>query len=240
MPDLGPAFGALLDLFGPVIGAALKALLRTVFGMVLLGAAVTCGTVYFAAQGSWVRALVAALLCVAALVAVTGMLAVKNAVMSGLVHGLRKLSLGRKVLTLLFNRLGVSDDSEQGERAGVAGRVVEKLPLREAEARLTSALDGLLAQRASKPGLRGWLFKKLLHAALTRVAKLTLARFRSGDAKESGVDLLLVRNELSQVVDVKLTHMVTSKLNLLNFAAAGLYVVFAVLIAVFLPQLITR
>ena len=36
MPDLGPVFGALLELFGPVIGAALKALLKTVFGMALL------------------------------------------------------------------------------------------------------------------------------------------------------------------------------------------------------------
>lgn len=55
MPDLGPAFGALLELFGPVVGAALKALLRTVFGMVLLGTVVMGSTIAYAADGSWLR-----------------------------------------------------------------------------------------------------------------------------------------------------------------------------------------
>ena len=120
MPDLGPAFGALLD-FGPVIGAALKALLKTVFGMVLLGAVVTAFTVYFAARGLVGAALIAAVLSLVALAVVTGILAVKNAVMRGLLHGLKKLQLGTRVLTLLFNQIGVTERSTQGERAGRGG-----------------------------------------------------------------------------------------------------------------------
>lgn len=238
MPDLGPVFGALLELFGPVIGAALKALLKTVFGMVLLGALVTSFTVYFASQGSWLRALIAAVLSLVALAVVTGILAVKNAIMRGLLHGLQKLQLGSRVLTLLFNQLGVTERSTQGERAGAVGRTVERLPLREAEAKLSGAVNALLAERAAKTGVRAWLARKLVVAALTRIESITLARFRSDDAKSGGVDLLVVRDELADGIDGTLAKGLTGSLNKVNFLVAGLYVLFATLIAVFLPRLV--
>jgi len=239
MPDLGPVFGALLDLFGPVIGAALKALLKTVFGMVLLGAVVTVTTVYFAAQGSWLRALIAAALSLVALAIVTGILAVKNAIMRGLLHGLKKLQLGNKVLMLVFNQLGVTEKSTQGERAGAVGRAVEKLPLRDAEAKLSGAVLSLLAERAGKTGVRAWLSRKLIEAALTRIETLTLARFREEDSRTGGVDLLVVRDELAASIDGTLAGMINAQLNKLNLLVAGLYVVFAVLIAIALPRLVS-
>ena len=238
MPDLGPVFGALLDLFGPVIGAALKALLKTVFGMVLLGVVVTSFTVYFAAQGSWLRALIAAVLSLVALAVVTGILAVKNAVMRGLLHGLQKLQLGTRVLTLLFNQIGVTEKSTQGERAGAVGQVVEKLPLRDAEAKLSGAVNNLLAERAAQTGMRAWMARKLVNAALTRIESITLARFRSEDAKAGGVDLLVVRDELAASIDGTLAKGISASLNKMNFLVAGLYVVFAVAIAFVLPRLV--
>ncbi|MBL8953451.1 MAG: hypothetical protein JNK82_21935 [Myxococcaceae bacterium] len=238
MPDLGPVFGALLDAFGPVIGAALKALLKTVFGMVLLGAVVTGTTVYFAAQGSWLRGLIAAALSLVALGVVTGILAVKNAIMRGLLHGLQKLQLGTRVLKLVFNQLGVTEESTQGERAGSVGRVVEKLPLRDAEARLSGAVNGLLAERAAKTGLRAWLARKLVESALQRIERITLAKFRSEDAKTGGVDLLVVRDELAAGIDGTLASTISGQLNKVNILVAGLYVVFAVVIAAVLPRLV--
>jgi hypothetical protein len=238
MPDLGPVFGALLDLFGPVIGAALKALLKTVFGMVLLGAVVTGATVWMAAEGSWVRALIAAVLSLIALAICTGVLAVKNAVMRGLLHGLEKLQLGNRVLKLLFNQLGVTENSTQGERAGAIGRTVERLPLREAEARLSGAVKGLLDARAGKTGLRAWMARKLMETTLTRIESITLARFRSEEAKAGGVDLLVVRDELAATIDVTLAKGISASLNKVNLLIAGLYVLFAVAIALVLPALV--
>ena len=238
MPDLGPAFAGLLELFGPIIGAALKALLRTVFGMVLLGACVTVGTIWLAADGSWLRGVIAAGLSLIALAIVTGMLAVKNAVGRGLLLGLQKLSLGRRVLTVLFNRIGVTDESEHADRAGTAGRLAEKLPLREAEQKLANAANGMLAEGAAQSGLRGWMMRKLLNTILVRVQALTLARFRSDTNAASGIDLRLVRDELSGLIDAKLAGTVASKLNLLNLVIAGVYVVFSITIAMVLPYLI--
>ncbi len=239
MPDLGPVFGALLDLFGPVIGAALKALLKTVFGMALLGAVVTVTTVYFAAQGSWLRGLIAAVLSLVALAIVTGILAVKNAIMRGLLHGLKTLQLGTRVLTLLFNQLGVTENSKQGERAGAVGRTVERLPLRDAEAKLSGAVLSLLAERAGKTGVRAWMARKLIEAALTRIEAITLARFREQDSRTGGVDLLVVRDELAASIDGTLASGIAAQLNKLNILVAGLYVVFAVLIAIALPRLVS-
>lgn len=238
MPDLGPVFAGLLELFGPVIGAALKALLKTVFGMLLLGALVTSLTVYFSAQGSWLRGLIAAVLSLVALGVCTGILAVKNAIMRGLLHGLQKLSLGTRLLKVLFGQLGVTEASEQGDRAGALGRTIEKLPLRDAEQRLSGAVKSLLDARAQQTGLRAWLSRKLMTTVLEKIEKLTLARFRSEDAAHGGVDLLVVRDELATGIDQTLAKGITAQLNKVNLLIAGLYVVFAVLIAFALPRLV--
>ena len=237
MPDLGPAFGAILELFGPVIGAALKALLRTVFGMLLLGAAVMGGTIWYAAQGSWLRGLIAGALCGIALTIVTGVLAVKNAVMRGLLHGIEKLGLSARLLRMLFNQLGVTDESELGERAGAVGRAVERIPLAEAEKRLRGAVEALLSQRAAKPGMRAWLARKVMAATLERVEAVTLARFRADGAALGGVDLRVVRDELGVGLDEAIGNTIASKLNALNIVIAGLFVAFSVLIAVAVAHL---
>lgn len=238
MPDLGPAFAGLLELFGPILRVALKALLRTVFGMVLLGVVVTVATVAYVAQGSWLRGGLAAALLLVALAIATGVLAVKNAVLRGLLHGLQRLALGRRILEVLFNRLGITEGTTHGDRGGAALQVVERVPLRDAEDRLRSAVEGLLAERAAKSGVRAWLARQLIAAAVTRIERITLARFRADDAKEPGVDLLLVRDELSATIDAALANTVSSKLNALNLVAAGLYVALACVIALGLPRLL--
>ena len=169
---------------------------------------------------------------------VTGFLAVKNAILRGLLHGLKRLHLGARLLGLLFDRLGVSEGTEQGERAGTVGRVVERLPLQQAEAKLRSGVDALLEERAAKRGVRAWLARALSNAALRQVEKVTLARFRTLDAAQGGVDLLVVRDELAATIDGALAQSVAAQLNKVNLLAAGLYVAFAVLLALGLPRLL--
>ncbi len=237
MPDLGPAFGALLELFGPVVGEALKALLRTVFGMVLLGAAVMACTVGYAAQGSWLRGLIAGGLCAVALAVVTGILAVKNAVMRGLLHGIERLGLSAKLLRILFDQIGVTEASEQGERAGAVGRAAERVPLAQAEKRLRGAVEGLLGQRAAKTGVRAWMARKVMAGTLVRVEAVTLTRFREDDAKLGGVDLKLVRDELGAGIDGAIGRSIASKLNALNIVIAGVFVILSGFIAIAVARL---
>lgn len=227
MPDLGPAVGGLLELFGPIIRVAFGALVRTVFGMVLLGVAVTTGVIYFSAQGSWLRGLIAAALCLVALAVVTAILAVKNAALRGLLHGIEKLNLGGKLFRVVFDQL---EDT-------AVDRAQQKLPLEQAEAKLRGAVDKVLGQRAQQKGVRGWLARKLLEAGISRVEAVTLARFRSDQQQHGGVDLQLVRDELGLAIDGLISRQVAAHLNRLNIVIAGLYVVFAVLAGLLVAQL---
>jgi hypothetical protein len=188
-------------------------------------------TVAFVSQGVWQRGVLAAVLLLIALVVFTGVLAVKNAVMRGLLHGLQKLALGRRVLGVLFAKLGVTEDGTQGERAGAIVRTIERIPLREAEVRLRGAVNAVLAERAEKTGMRAWLARKLIALAVTRIEAITLARFRSEDAKSGGVDLLIVRDELSKTIDQRLASTVASRLKRLNVGIAGLYLALAAAVA---------
>ncbi len=229
MGDLGPTFGAILEAFGPVIGAALKALLRTVAGMVLFGVTVTVAVVWISSNGSWVRGALAAVCCLVALAIVTGIVAVKNAVLRGLLAGVEKIALGQKLFRLVFDQLGVSEESVQGERAGGVGRALERLPLREAEAKLEGAVTAVLGQHSLERGVRAWLSRKLMAAALARVRSVTLARFRTQQAQLGGVDLLAVRNELGGAIDGLIARQVAAHLAKLNLLIAGLYLALAAL-----------
>jgi len=237
MADYSAPIGALLETVAPVVGAGLRALLRTVVGMMLLCAAATLGSVWLAAHGSMARGVIAAVLCLVAGVIVTGVLAVKNAVLRALLTAVQQLALGGRVTRLLFERLGVGEASSHGERSGTLGRVVERLPLRDAEARLRGAVEGLLVERSEKTGLRAWLARRLLSAAVERVESLTLARLRSDDAAHGGVDLVLVRDELAGAIDGLLVGQLEGHALRLTGLIAGAYAVAAVLIGVGVSKL---
>lgn len=198
MPDLGPFIGALLDLVSSTaLKGALGALVRTVAGMVLWVVVCTAGSVWLAATGSTVRPVIALVLCLAAAVPVTAVLAVKNAVLRGLLAGVEKAALGSKAVRLVFSQLGVRDEAA----GGAVVRLAERVPLRDAEAKLTSVIEGLLKSRAEQSGVRAWVARGLMSAVVTRVQSLTLARFRSDDLAHGGVDLVRVRDELAGAVD---------------------------------------
>jgi hypothetical protein len=226
MPDYGPALGALLETLAPVLGPALRALVRTTVGMVVFG--LCCLAVAeWAVADAWLRALLLGVPGGIALVGVTGVLGVKNAVLNGVLGAVQKLQVGARTVGAIFTRLGVSDDAAPG----AVGRTAQRLPLGQAERRLTEVVEGLLQERAAKTGLRAWLARKLMTSVVTRVQALTLARFRA-EATQDGVDLLKVRAEFEGSVDALLAAQVEAQLNRLNVFIAGAYALGVTVLAV--------
>ncbi len=220
--DLGPAFGAIVEVLGPLVGTALRTLLRTTLGVLLFGCA-CLGLAAWWVIDSWRSAALLLVPGLLALVVLAGVLAAKNAVLRGAIAGLQRLGLGGRLVRAAFSRLGVADDTAHGERAGTLGRVAERVPLQAAEQRFTAAVAGLLAERAAKTGVRAWLARRLMATVLERVSRVTLARFRQDEAQHGGVDLTLVRDELGGSIDGLLAAQLAAQLNRLNLLAGAGY-----------------
>jgi hypothetical protein len=138
-------------------------------------------------------------------------LGLKRAYILAAAHGVQSSQLGRKLVGIVFDRiLLVSADGAHGDRGGQLARGAETLPLKQAEQRLTAAIDGLANPEGKPGGLRARLQRFLLN----RVKAATLSRFRDADAEKGGVDLLKVRAELEDSVDAKLVERLKSGLNL--------------------------
>jgi hypothetical protein len=150
-------------------------------------------------------------------VPVTLLLAVKNAVLRGLLAGVEKTQLGAKAVGLVFGQLGVRD-----EATGAVAQLAQRVPLREAEAKLTGVVEGVLKARAEQRGLRAWVARGVLSAVVVRVQALTLARFRSEDLAHGGIDLLRVRDELVLAADALIVTQVNQQaLRLTGLVAFG-------------------
>jgi hypothetical protein len=161
----------------------------------------------------------------------TGALAVKNAVLRGLLEGVRSLGLGAKTVKAMFGLLGVTDNSTHGERGGRVTQAAERIALRDAEARLRRAAESLLQEPSSQRGARGWLAKKLLGATVEKVERLTLARFRADESAHGGIDLAKVQAELASNVDMLLALQIEAQAQRLTRLIAVAYVLAVALIA---------
>jgi hypothetical protein len=232
MPDLGALVSPLFDLFGPVLRVALRALLRTVFGMLILASVCSALAVLYAARESVLGGLVTAAFCLVLSGVATGLLAAKNAVLRGVLEGVRSLGLGAKTVTAIFSYLGVTDASTHGERGGLTAKVAERIPLREAEARLRSAAESLLHERSTQTGVRGWLARKLLGAIVEKVERLTLARLHAMDSDHGGIDLAKVRAELATSADTLLARQIEAQMQRLTRLVAIGYMLSVALVAV--------
>jgi hypothetical protein len=213
MPDLGPLVEALF----PLVRTALGIALRTTIGMVALGLALAGGAFWLAAEGSWLRGLLAALLAFVLCAVLGGVLAIKRAVLGALAAGSRRSRVGERTVGLLFDRMA--------EHVGF----VERLPLAQAEQALRRAIQGLLAAEGGN-----WLQRRLRASLLEKVEAITLARLR---AEGGGVDLQRVRADLCATVDARLLETLrgaVSRLTLLLVLAAG---VGAVLVALAIRRL---
>jgi hypothetical protein len=221
MPDLGPLVGELAELFLPLFRAAVGAFFRTAAGMLLLGLGAAGLSAWIAGGVSPVRALVgvAATLVIFALLG--GVLVVKRAVGKALLEGLRRFGVGRRVTELLFAQmLDVSAEQAQGERGVAVARVAERLPLAEAEARLSGAVRTLTAPRPGKK--QRWLARLIECRMIATVERYTLDRFRDEARTTGGVDLIKVQKELRQWIDARLADVVQGKLRALSLGVVSL------------------
>jgi len=198
VPDLSP----LVEGAGSLLGPAVKAMLKTTLGTIVLTALLAVLCVIVAARGSYLRGVIGALIAIALGLLVGVILIVKRTILSALASGVRKLSLGRRTLGALIQRMaGVKDDEAWKDRGGENVRKIERLPLAEAEARFRGAILSLTKETAEQRGFRGWVARKVQDRLLGYVETLTLARFRDESAREGGVDILRARDELSAQMD---------------------------------------
>ena len=234
MGDLGPLFQGLAELLKPLLGEGLKSFFRTVAVGVAASPLLAALCAWIAAGGSFWRGLVAALVALGCSGVAMVFLAGHRAAWRMLAVGLGKLELGRRALGVVFERLlQLGGDGEHGERGVGVARAAERVPLAEAERRLSQAVTGLVRATGDGRGVRAWLRRSLQRKLLELVQRVTLARFREEGAKAGGVDLLKVRDELSARIDRLLSEQVRSALNrmtalaLLGVTVASVAVAFA-------------
>lgn len=119
----------------------------------------------------------------------------------------KRLQLGRRAFELIFDRmLGVTESAQAGERGGAAAKVLERVPLAQAEERLRRIVSSLL----DAEGKRGFFRKRLHKELLSQIEKWTLARFRTEGAAHGGVDLMKIKALLQAELDQLLASVLVS------------------------------
>ncbi len=220
MPDLSPLVAPVFELLAPALGHALKAFVKTTFGMVVLSVLLAAASILIAADGSLLRGALAAVLALALGTGVGIVLSGKRAVGRASLHGLAALGVGARLVDLIFGRLLRLDEFRpMGERGAAAAQAVERLPLAQAEAALAKVVRSLIAERPEGSGLRAWLARAIQQRLLLKIEELTLARFREQGTREGGVDLVLVRNELAPRIDSMLREQIEGGLTRLTVLA---------------------
>ncbi len=214
----------LSSVWGTIAGmgmAALKSFLRTMLlfcGEGLILAVVTYVWLmagFRVAFDKWaLLAAVLALLVLLESILVGAALAGKRAVAMALVHALRVQRLGQTTVRLLFERLlDVSAEQPVGQRGGRIAQAVERVPLAQAERRLSDAARDLVGGQTAG-GTKGWVRRRVERVLLRLVQRVTLARFRQADAEHGGVDLTAVCAELEASIDERLIHKLKGGINL--------------------------
>ncbi len=205
------AIVALGRLLGPTAGRAAGLFFRSFLGMFCLGVALTIGSVLYAASVSTAHGVVVGLITLALAAAAGFALSVKRAVTGALSSAIDEFDLGSKTVDALFAQvLDVDAHQTHGERGVALAQVAENLPLHQAEERLSKAVVSLLEAPSDGGGLGGWLRRKLLASLLHKIETLTLAEFRSAGQGGGGVDLIVVRDQLGEGIDTRLTEMTSS------------------------------
>jgi hypothetical protein len=180
---------------------AVRSFLGTLLALTLLGIGLGALCYHLLARVHPAYGLVAGAVALLESVAVGAVLAGKRALVVSLIHGLRTRRLGRSAVGLVFGRLlDVSPGQTPGEGGAVA-RAAARLPLAQAEWRLSQAVRDLLGAPVEGGGPAGALRRRLQAGLLNRVRTYTLARFREEDAREGGVDLVRVQADLEGRVD---------------------------------------
>jgi hypothetical protein len=168
------------------------------FLLIILEGVVLASLSYYGLRDYPMMATVAALVAFLESCVIAGFVAARRALILALAHGIRSEKLGQSAVHLLFGRmLGVSATAANPKPFAQA---LERLPLAQAEARLTHTVDTLLP-RSSSSGLLAWLQRQIQARLLHSLQVITLAKFREQGAKEGGVNLAHIQALLEAQAD---------------------------------------
>ena len=204
MPDLGP----LVDVAAPLGAAAIKGLLRTTAGAVVL-TIVTAGACFaIAYDGSILRGLLAVAIVVVLGVVVGTVLSLKTAVVGAIRVAVERLALGRRLAGRVFARL---------EGTAVAAHA-ERIPLAQAEQKLRAAIGGV--QREDLAG-QTWAVRKVGEKVLGAIETVTLARFREEGQATGGISVARTGAVVGETIDGFVLDTLAKKVTALTALAAG-------------------
>jgi hypothetical protein len=146
---------------------------------------------------------------------------IKRATVIAAAEGLRSARMGRFGVRLIFERiLGTGGDPATDEKCRIA-QGIEKIPLAQAEQRLTDAVSAILRVDSNAPNRPGWFRRVIQAQLLAGVKKFTLRRFRTENAQAGGVDLVKIGDELENTVDDVLANQLQSKARWLTVFVFG-------------------
>lgn len=211
---------------GQLAARATGSYLKTTCMMIAVTLMAALTSVLVVGSTSWLYAVAVA---VSALVigTVCGFaLAFKRALVSAIVFGLEKLTLGCRLTRLVFDRLVAIDEAAtHGERGSNLVQKAERVPLGVAEARLRSVVDTLVNDPGDQGGLGAWLAKAIRRALLEQIERVTLTRLRQEGQKHGGVNFVTLRDEVGGLIDATLIeHFEGSAAPLTALAIAATFV----------------
>lgn len=198
-----------LQAAGSVAGKAVRTIISMVsVTLFVLGVYTSTGMYVVSGDGSggalWFFAGILLILGVA--IVGTVVLVSKSLPVAAVLTALEKLKLGSVAANLIFEKiLKVSDDND-GYRLSER---TERLPLKQAEERVTTVVEGLLNERASSRGIRAFFARKVQQGVLKAVSVVTLRELRKEDATHGGVSLVDVRNHIGPRADSMALELVS-------------------------------
>ncbi len=210
-------FRALGGQIASLVWVGLRSFACTLLAATACGALLAGCSYYFLQGLDWRWRVLAVVLALAEGLIVGAALGAKRSLGMVLAYGLVSLRLGEALVRLVFERfLGLSEDRQMGVVAERVAHGLERLPLAQAEALLTQAVQAIAGEAADD----GW-FKRRLRARLLELVRVyTLARFRQEDAQHGGIDLFKVKQELEGSIDNSLAQRIRAALRMATIVAA--------------------
>ena len=205
MPDLGP----LVDAAAPLGAAAVKGLLRTTAGAVLLTILTAAACFAIAYDGTALRGALAVLLVLVLGAVVGTVLALKTAVVSAIRVAVERLALGRRLAERVFARL------EGTALATHAARV----PLAQAEQMLRNAIGGVRREDLAE---QTWAVRKVGEKVLGAIETVTLARFREEGQATGGISVARTGAVVGATIDGFVLDTLARKVTALTALVAGI------------------
>ncbi len=217
MPDLSPVVGSIAEVLAPilrpVVGVALKKLLTTTLGMLVLGVLVIIYAALRLADIVWWQQLLAVLVLLVGCTALAFVLAGKRAVFGALSEALGRSQLGARAMNAVFDGIlklrQASAPSIPSAAVSATASTVERLPLAQAESLLRRAIDAFVTSEVDNArGIRASIGRAIRRRLGEKVEAVTLARFRS--EAHQGIDLQRVQEELATKADALIVSQLRS------------------------------